>query len=509
MDFTTSKHLCVDNFALARINMDPDMLTSNSDLSYRIINDVVIIGKNIIQSKLDGCIIKNSKIIESDFRRCDINVARIENCTFVKVDFSSSDIISSIFSNCEFIECSFEETHISDCEFVNSRFNKTNLSNCSFLNSCVKNSNFFASDFSSSTIILNKYYYTSFNNMSLGNTTFEYHIMRKCEFNNVVINTDSLAYMYGCEEKQLRSVKLIFLGKEIAGEYSFDFNFFNELLKGLIIKRWYLGALLLRMNYKFASIYECLNMILELFLKQDHLGFLLKRDELRYVINIIHEQHSTGELSSLILDTFIKRISSVNSITTKNKQVLDELCIEASKLKDIQDKEILAACKNIENNITSERITAELIFKEKPTIDPEVLFSYINQQCNSNIKIVSERKGSYILVIIGTLYAITQILRLFKYLTGNSLEIYKNSVILKELIVNAELRRKYKKRVLSKTLNTNDKENINQHLSIVINQISSNIDTSMFKDIIRSPNYGGYDRNNLSKINIINNNSAL
>lgn len=502
MDSKDSKQVSVDNFALARLDIDINSLVSNSDLSYKIINNVDIIGKKIVQSKLDGCIIKNSNIFESDFSRCDINVARIENCKFVKVDFTSADIISSIFSNCEFIECDFEETHISDCDFINARFNKTKLSNCSFLNSTIRDANFASSDFRSSTIILNKYYDTSFNNMSLGDTTFEYHIMRNCEFNDVIINTDSLAYMYGCKEEQLHSVKLIFLGNLIEKDYRLDSGFFNELFEGLVAKHWYLAAILLKMNYKFISIYDGLNTILELFIKQDCAGFILKGDELKYVINILNEQHIMGELPSSILHIFIKRLKSINNKSvTKNRDILESLYITSSKLKDIQDAEIYTVSKFFNDNFANDTITAELVFKEKPLFEPYIFFSCINQQTDTNIRIVRERKGSYIVTIICTSYAIGQILKFIKYLTGNSLEIYKNGVIIKELLTNKEFRSKYNMKVLNDLIDVGTKRNGNQHTHVAINQ---KINIAMFVDVIKSHDCGGYNHNNLSKLDIIN-----
>lgn len=498
----TSRQVSVKNFALARLDIDVNSLVSNSDLSYKIINHVDIIGKKVVQSKLDGSIIKNSNIIKSDFSRCDINVARIENCTFVNVDFTSADIISSIFSNCEFIECNFEESHISDCDFINVKFDKTKLSNCSFLNSTIRRANFISSDFSSSTIVLNKYYDTSFNNMSLGDTTFEYHIMRNCEFNNVIMNTDSLAYMYGCEKEQLHSVKLIFLGNLIDEDYQFDSIFFNQLFEGLVAKHWYLAALLLRMNYKFISIYEGLNMILELFIKQDSAGFIIKGDELKYLINILNEQHTMGELPSSILCIYIERLKSINNNSvTKNREILENLYITASKLKDIQDVEIYNISKFLEDNFTNETITAELVFKEKPLMDPYRFFSCINQQSDSNIRIVHERIGSYIVTIICTSYAIGQILKFIKYLTGNSLEIYKNGVAIIELLTNKEFRRKHKKKVLNDFIDIGSQSNKPQHIHVAINQ---NINIAVFTDVIKSHDCGGYNHNNISKIDILN-----
>lgn len=239
-------------------------------------------------------------------------------------------------------------------------------------------------------------------------------------------------------------------------------------------------------------------------MKQDHLGFILKGDELRYVINILYEQHFTGELPTSILEIFIQNLNVVSSITKKNEEVLEELGIAASKLKDIQDNEIYVKCKILENNISSGNIRAELIFKERPIISPNVFFSYINQQCNSKITIVGERKGSYILTIICTAYGIGQIFKFLKYLTGNSLEICKNGIIIKELITNKEFRDKYKKQVINDTLNTNNKGTIDQQAGITINKTINNVESSVFANIIKSPNYGGYDHDNLCKINIIN-----
>lgn len=505
MESKETKQSSVDFFALARISMDLDMLTSNSDLSYRIINNADIVEKVVVQSKLDGCIIKNSKIINSNFSRCDINVARIENCTFIRVDFSSADIISSIFSNCDFIECTFEEAHISDCEFFNTKFDKVIMTNCSFLDSTVKNSKFIATDFSSSTIILNKYYCTSFNDMSLGNTTFEYHIMRDCEFNNITINTDSLAYMYGCKENQLHSVKLIFLGKEIEWQEGLNSKFFNELYEGFVAKHWYLGALLLKMNYKFISIYEGLNMILELFIKENNLGFLLKGDELRYIINILYEQYAIGELPSLVLETFIERINSAsnnNTITTKNKDIIEKLCIAAFKLKESQDREINSVCRLLNDNFKKDNITAELVFKEKPIVSPLSFLSFVNQQYGTSIKVVGERNGSYIVDIISELSGICLILSLLKGLTGNPLKIYKNGILLKSMI-NKEFRNKYKQKVLHEAIQSHDKVSINQNISITINHTTINIDAPEVTNIVILPNCGGYDCANFIKVNII------
>jgi uncharacterized protein YjbI with pentapeptide repeats len=495
-----SKYLNIADSFLSGKETTIDMLKSNSDLSYRILNGVEITDKAIIQSKLDGSIMKNCKITNTNFSRCDLNAVRVENCIFTDIDFSAADIMSSIFSNCQFVNCDFDEAHISDCDFINSHFKKTTMTNCSFLKSVIKDSLFSETDIESSTMLLNKYYSTSFNNMILGNCTFEYHIMRDCTFHSVTLNTDCLAYLYGCTENQLKTVKLLFLGKEIPQRHRIDKAFIEKLFLGFIEKHWYLGALLLKMNFRVTSIYDSLNLIIELLIQQNNYGFLLKADELRFIINILYEQDSNGELPSLALGNFINRINNAmeNSLN-KNKLILSDLMNAALGIKNEHDKDIYELCSALEEKTEA---YAELFFHEKPDVDPEVFFADVNLWSSSDIKIQEYRKGSFIVIIACGIYALCKLLGLLRDLTGNPVEVYKNGVLLKEIIANSKYRKQLKKSVLAEALKEGEKVD---HKNIKISLTASNstmTSSLLFSYITTSTNCGGYGKDNFNRIDI-------
>jgi uncharacterized protein YjbI with pentapeptide repeats len=497
-----SKYLNIADSFLAGKETTVEMLKSNSDLSYKILNGFEITDKAIIQSKLDGSIIKNCKVTNANFSRCDLNVVRVENCVFTNVDFSAADIMSSIFSNCRFIHCNFDEAHISDCDFINSHFKKSTMTNCSFLKSIIKDSVFSETDFESSTMLLNKYYSTSFSNMTLGNCTFEYHIMRDCMFDSVTLNTDCLAYLYGCTENQLKTVKLLFLGKEIPESYRIDKDFIEELFQGFIEKHWYLGALLLKMNFRVTSIYDSLSLIIELLIQQNSYGFLLKADELRFIINILLEQDSNGELPSLALDNFINRINNIiDHSLDKNKLVLSDLMNAALKLKTEHDNSIYELCSLLEENIEA---YAELFFHERPEVDPEIFFDDLNSWSSSDIKIQEYRKGSFIVIIVCGVYALCKLLALLRDLTGNPVEVYKNGILLKEIIASSKYRKQLKVSVLAEAVKESEEAN-DKDVKINLTTSSFTMSTSqaqMFSYITSSTNYGGYGKDNFNRIDI-------
>jgi len=482
-----------------------DTLKSNSDISYRIINNFEVTDKEIIQSKLDGSIIKNCKFIDTNLSKSDLNAVRIENCLFNNVNFSSADIMSSILSNCKFLNCDFKDAQISDCIFTNTNFDSSSFMNCSFLQSSLKHCSFYETSFKSSTIILNKYYETSFNNMSLGNCTFEYHIMRDCEFNSVTLNTDSIAYLYGCTVTQLNNINLIFLGKKIGKRHKIDEQFLDSLFQGFIEKHWFLGAILLKMNFKFTSIYNSLESVLNLFFAQNKAGFLIKANELQFVINILYELKETSKLPILILDNYICKIDSlINKVEIKNQMLLLNLKNIVILLKNLQEEELYSLCDNI--SVKNQQINAELIFKESPKIAPDKFLSDVCNYYSVEINILGYRKGSYIVTIACSAIVLRKILKLIKDLTGNLLEIYNNVVILKELVTNSNYREEYNKNILNKAINKSDNNEKKQEL---ITNISINIDNSVnvlsetqcFSYIVNSIDYGGYGKDNFHRIN--------
>lgn len=477
------------------------ILESNSDLSFRFLNNFEITNKEIIQSKLDGSIIKNCRFKDTSLSRSDLNAVRVENSSFFNVDFSSTDITSSVFSNCDFIKCNFNDAHISDCDFVHCKFEYSSFTFCSFLKSTVKNVFFKETLFDNSTNLLNKYYNTSFSNMSLGNCTFEYHIMMNCTFQSLTLNTDSLAYLYGCTMKQLGNVNLLFLGKDYGSQHEINTSFINNLFDGFINKHWFLGAFLLKMNFKLMSVYNCLNLIIELFIKQNELGFLMKTDELQFLTNIFHELNANRELPTLVLENYISKIGEMKDDNLeKNRQLFLNLKNTVIQLKNIQEEGLNNLFNFFELN---QQIRGEFVFQEKPNISPEQLFSDINDCYSVNIKIFEIREGSFIVEIICGTAVLIKVLDLIKKLTGNSLEIYKNGVVLTELIKNREFRKGYKKQILNETIK---EENLIETKEVAIKNINNSITTTSaidwFPYMINETDSGGYGRNNLYKVNI-------
>lgn len=477
-------------------------LSSNADLSYSVLNNLDIIDKKIIQSKLDGSIIKNCIISNTNMSRCDLNTIRVENCKFYNVDFSAADIMSSIFINCTFIDCSFDEAHISECDFIGSEFVRANMSNCGFLKSIIKNVVFTETNFEKSTILLNKYYHTTFNNMTLGNCTFMYHIMRNCAFNSVGLNTDSLAYLYGCTQKQLESVKLIFLGKEINGNFSVDDDFIDKLFKGFVEKHWYLGALLLKMNFNCTSVFDSLNLILELFIKQVECDLLLKADEMRFVVNVISDENNIEGVPTLVLENFINKILAIiNNTSDKNRAVLSELMNETALLKVEQDNEIQTVCSIVDRYLN---IKADIVFLEKPQIDPMKFISDINTFCSCEIKIIEYRSGSFIVEVMCAASCFVAFVKIIKTLTGNLLTIYDNCIQIREIATNPEYRRIYNESVLTRDIKDAKTGNKNvRSIFAKADNMSSTMECSHhFSYVTSSTNYGGYGKSNLYRVEI-------
>jgi uncharacterized protein YjbI with pentapeptide repeats len=478
-----------------------DTLKSNSDLSYRFIDGIDVNDKKIVQSKLDGSIIKNCRFKNTDLSRSDLNTIRVENCLFFFVDFSSTDIMSSIFSNCKFVNCIFDDAHISDCDFVGSRFESSSFTNCSFLRSTLKNSYFEKTSFDQSTNVLNKYYDTSFSHMSLGNCTFEYHVMNNCLFDDVTLNTDSLAFLYGCTTQQLNHVDLIFLGNKISGQYKIDAPFISDLFNRFIDKHWFLGAFLLKMNFKQTSVYNSLDLIIELFIRQNEIGFLMKANEIQFLINIFNELKESGELPILILDNYIAKIEEMtDNISDKNKALLINLKNNAMLLKSVQEEELFILNSIL---ITYEQVKAEFIFKEKPSISPEQFLTDINNCFSSNAKILESREGSFIVEIICGGVVLYKIMEVIKNLTGNPVEIYKNGVVLQELIKNREFRKKIKKRTLDEAINKSINDpNSNKISTTLADTATVSSAFSWFSYLYTTNDSGGYGSNNLFRINI-------
>lgn len=262
-------------------------LSPRSDITYRKIENLTASDIDINQSLFTGSIIRDSVFNKVIFSRSDLDGMRIERSTFVECDFTSCDFRASIFARCKFQACVLDSTFIDDCEFqfcefTDSAFRVGSITHCRFQESLLRSCNL-----KQATFLHNKLYDSSISAMVLGDCALQYIILRNCTLADVTLSAESVGAMFGLTWEQLYGAKMVYLGKgEILPDESEILPLlFEEYQK----RRWYIGQLVLSVNFGLASTLSAFDDYLSLaHARFVELGFA-NGDELEFLGDLLHE----------------------------------------------------------------------------------------------------------------------------------------------------------------------------------------------------------------------------
>ncbi len=487
-------------------------LKSHADISYRIVADITIENKTAEQSIFDGSIFRNSFVTNTNLSRGDFKAVIFEKCFFKDVSFSSSDIQSSIFANCEFINCDFEDAHIEDCQFENSTFQLCQFDNSSFLNSKIIGTTYNSCGFDTSSNILNEFRKTTFIDTSLANCTFNFHIMKECIFKDVVLNADSIAYIFGCTYENLKNASFVFLGQRDDNKYEINEEFIQNTIELFIQKHWFLGASFMAMNFNIKSNFTCLSEVMNIILQYVKSGFLLKKDEITYFKRVLSELKNENLLPQANLINLLKELQTLiqNLNAEKNELILIDLYNHCYFL----NQEIYSELESLQHCFTKDEILqVELIFKEEPNLDfAELMYRIsVNQGLSLSYKEIKREKGSFLMYFEIASLLLVSFLSILKFLTGASLKVLKDFILISAILSNKDVRKRLVDKYIGNLDNQKGSVSLdnqkNTPVAIKVNVVNNiyndaSKNQELYFDILNEKKNKGYNAENILQANI-------
>jgi fluoroquinolone resistance protein len=390
------------------------VLTQRSDLTYRMFDGLIIVDADVYQSLFTGSIIRECEWRNIRFTRADLDGIRAENTMFEDCDFSICDFRSSQFSGCTFNRCRMNDSFVKD-----SNFSRCLFSDCSFDGASVSESRF--SDCSLERITLlrgtwihNRFLRCTMTEMTIGDCTFLYIIMRNSRLRRVNINADAIGAIFGLTRDQVAHVGLVFLGR--AEPVPADIDLVEALAQQYIQRRWYIGELVLALNCSLVSPAGAFESYLAAaFARFAKIGFA-KGDEVRFLGDILEELAASERLPLLTLLSVRHWCDSLELEYSRSEtprtvdEALRALSARASLL-------LSAALDSLENHLppfeSAERdssVRLKATFRQQPSIP---VFQILNTLASASTLTISQSSflieasaGSYIEVISTTLSSV-------------------------------------------------------------------------------------------------------
>jgi uncharacterized protein YjbI with pentapeptide repeats len=297
-------------------------LSPRSDITYRKIENLTASDIDINQSLLTGSIIRDSVFTKVIFSRSDLDGMRIERSTFVECDFTSCDFRASLFARCKFQSCVLDSTFIDDCEFQFCEFTDSTLRVGSITHCRFQESSLHSCDLKQATFLHNKLYDSSISAMILGDCALQYIILRNCTLTDVTLSAESVGAIFGLTWEQLAGAKMVYLGKDeiLPDESEILSVLFEEYKK----RRWYIGQLVLSVNFGLASTLSAFDDYLLLAHERFvELGFA-NGDELEFLGDLLSELAFLNELPLLTALNILEWCTRLEGAIRRGSQELPE-----------------------------------------------------------------------------------------------------------------------------------------------------------------------------------------
>jgi uncharacterized protein YjbI with pentapeptide repeats len=291
-----------------------------SDLTYRLIEGVHLSGRSVHFSLFTGSILRNCVFDTVEFTRCDLDGMRVENCRFEKCSFAGAELRSTTFTNCHISDTSFESAHILDCTFY-----RNGLIDCSLRLANIAQSSFEGGRFSGTTLArssctLNKFRMLAFENVTLGDCTFSYNIVKDCRFTDVRLDVECIGLVYGLTRENLSEVHFIYLGEDQFVPRNEDLV--DVLMKLYSERKWSVGLMIMRLNYSLTSPAFAIGEYFTNLWDQISGGRLLKTDELAFITDIFQELRAESRLPLL---NVVQCLEMTNALADESAEAEGEL----------------------------------------------------------------------------------------------------------------------------------------------------------------------------------------
>jgi uncharacterized protein YjbI with pentapeptide repeats len=267
------------------------------DFSYRIIENVVLSHRRLEHSLWTGAVLRGCKFADVSFDRGDFAGTKFIDCEFIRCSFEPDELrsctlhrvrfvdcalvgvqcVSSQFQGCEFIRCDLSRSVIRECQFADSVFEDVPFRSCS--------------------VTLNHYSRSTFRKVFFADATILFLIFEDCEFDDCVMNAETVGYTFGLSIEHLESLELVYLGE--SQPRPTEGALLPALLESYDARGWILGICLLKINFGIEATYlalrEFANRLGEIVAREPRVDW----DELAFLSMVLEQLQERQELPFL------------------------------------------------------------------------------------------------------------------------------------------------------------------------------------------------------------------
>lgn len=391
------------------------LFRAKSDFSYRLIENVELADSSLYQSLFTGTIVRNCVFTRVDFRRSDLDGTRFEGCQLLNCRLEGVDIRTSVFSRTLVQETRVDESLLenctfNDCDLINSTFGFSNLNHNWFLGTTFTNC-----ALKHSTSRLNRFERCQFQNMELGDCTFLYAIMLRCNFIDSKVNAESIGTFYGISRENLRSLDFIYLGEKQATPK--DGDIVATLTESFRERHWIIGLTIMALNFQLTSVVAALALFLRELNTNAQQGRALKSDELEFFIEVLRVLGSVERLPGLAI---VRALETMDRVLDSLGEQLPPNPRETRAMRDFSEELLslfLAMLDHLQEasirprrNLRDARVILSATFKTMPGVSLCELIDKAAEASGFAIEghatTISVRHGSWTEVISTTLLSV-------------------------------------------------------------------------------------------------------
>jgi len=377
-------------------------LEPRSDLTYRLIENLIVNGANAHQSLLTGSLLRQCTFTSVDFSRCDLDGVRIEHCEFVGCNFNNVDVRSSTMSVTGFRGCNFDNSLHTDCTYNACCFEATSFKGAALSESTIRSGSWRGCDITGASFTRNEFLEVNITDVVLANCTFLYMIMKHCTLMRVTFNVESLGTIYGLTQNDIAASSLLHLGqsepKPTVG------NLVDSLIDVYEQRRWDLGAAVLKLNFRRGAPLYVISTYLRELVQWTKEQQIVKKDDVLFLGRIMEELAIENRLPIMTcLDALSaaralrEELSADHAMTTAEST----LQLFASSVSALLNR-LLGQIEWDESEIVAMSdapMVIHLTFIEKPLIDIAALLNDLAHSTGENVCCLTEtlsvRTGSY------------------------------------------------------------------------------------------------------------------
>lgn len=391
--------------------------SNNRDYTYKKYENNTFKGQSAVQSLFNGSQFINCRIENCDFSRCDYEGMNIIGNYIDSSNYRNADIKSVIWKDCIINNCVFDDAYITNNIFINCIFNNCSFFNSVFLRNTVNKTEFNKCVITQSTFSLSVFTKCTFNTMSLGDCSFYKHVMDSCNYYDVSMNIDSTGQIFGLDQKTIKSITYIFLGKEYGNIKDYGIERLINVFKQ---REWLFDEIILRYNCNLISNYELIVQIANYFSQRIFDDKIIKQDEFEFFILILESLKHSKKLPLFALiymyqnlyEGIINVRNNVNKLNNINVKVfMNQIIIIINEM--LEEYYQFAAIET-----TIEATTIALHYESNEIIYFNIIINELNNLFNLGIqtpaKLVEIKKGTYIEIIAASILGIAA-LQFFLY----------------------------------------------------------------------------------------------